>query len=935
MSTNAAEQHFPLEITPDTTANKAARLMLDHHLDMVKVTANGRTVGILTRTHLLGVLADGTSLHTRVESLMNKDPEFAQWTEDLESFTLDLKAEIPEVPGEGWKDRVLHYFRQQVKQERKAWRGYLDGVYNPIVGVDKFGRVNIFNKAAGKTTGLEPRQAYGKDVREIFNNSQLTNIVRSGQTQLFRRIDTVGKTFLSSRSPVMVDNEIIGAVAVLTETSDLEKVVQELESTRQLNRQLDAIIESSFDGLYICDGQGVTLRINKSFERILGVTSAEVVGRNMADLVAEGVFSRSGTLLALKRRETVTIPLTSRIGKTALVTSVPIFNVEGNIVMVVTNVRDMTELIELEKRLERVEDQRQKELNAVFESSFDGLYICDGEGNTLRINKAFERIMGVTSAEVVGRNMADLVSEGVFSRSGTLLALQRRERVTIPLQSKIGKKALVTSTPIFDDQSHIILVVTNVRDMTELTELERRLEHSEDRRQRELAAVFESSFDGLYISDGEGNTLRINKAFERILGVSADEVVGRNMADLVREGVFSRSGTLLALQRREQVTIPLEANTGKTALVTSTPIFDDSGNIVLVVTNVRDMTELNDLHVKVEHLEGLSRFYQAELTHLKLQNRRNCIAHSRKMRDLLQMITHVASVDSTVLIQGESGVGKEVIADVLHSYSVRKDHPFIKVNCGAIPANLLESELFGYEPGAFTGASKSGKAGMFELAHEGTLFLDEISEMPLDLQVKLLRVLQDKQVFRVGGNKPMTVDTRILAGTNRNLQQMVASQLFRQDLFYRLNVIPVYVPPLRERREDIPVLSKYFLDYYNRKHQMSKILSSEAIQPMLIYDWPGNIRELENLIERLVVTNLHDTVTKDDVHSCLELANIQGEVDTDLLPLPVAIEQTERRLLQKAFTLHNSTYKVAKALGISQPSVVRKAAKYGIKESGR
>ncbi|NLX89292.1 MAG: sigma 54-interacting transcriptional regulator [Syntrophomonadaceae bacterium] len=935
MSTQTAEQHFPLEITPDTTANKAARFMLDHHLDMVKVTANGKTVGVLTRAHLLEIIASGIPPETKVDTLMNRDPEFAQYADDLESFASELQREIPTIPGEGWKDRVLYYFQRQIKRERKTWRAYLDGVYNPIVGVDKYGRINIFNKASSKVTGVEQKQAYGKDIREIFNNSQLTNIVRSGQTELLRRIDTVGKTFLSSRSPVVVDNEIVGAVAVLQETSDLEKVVQELESTRQLNRQLDAIIESSFDGLYICDGQGVTMRINKSFERILGVTAAEVVGRNMADLVAEGVFSRSGTLLALKRRETVTIPLTSRIGKTALVTSVPIFDNDGNIVMVVTNVRDMTELIELEKRLERVEDRRQKELNAVFESSFDGLYICDGEGNTLRINKAFERIMGVTAEEVVGRNMADLVAEGVFSRSGTLLALQRRERVTIPLQSKIGKKALVTSTPIFDDQSNIVLVVTNVRDMTELMELERRLEHAEDRRQRELAAVFESSFDGLYISDGEGNTLRINKAFERILGVKAEDIVGRNMADLVREGVFSRSGTLLALQRREQVTIPLEANTGKTALVTSTPIFDDSGNIVLVVTNVRDMTELNELHVKVEHLEGLSRFYQAELTHLKLQNRRNCIAHSRKMRELLQMITHVASVDSTVLIQGESGVGKEVIADVLHSYSNRKDHPFIKVNCGAIPANLLESELFGYEPGAFTGASKSGKAGMFELADKGTLFLDEISEMPLDLQVKLLRVLQDKQVFRVGGSRPISVDTRILAGTNRNLQQMVTAGQFRQDLYYRLNVIPVYVPPLRERREDIPVLSKYFLDYYNRKHQMSKVLSSDAIKPLLLYDWPGNIRELENLIERLVVTNLHDTITADDVHSCLELTSIQGEVDTDLMPLPEAIEQTERRLLQKAFSLHNSTYKVAKVLGISQPSVVRKAAKYGIKESGR
>jgi PAS domain S-box-containing protein len=935
MSSTITEHHSSLEIAPDTTAKKAARFMLDHHLDMVKVTSNGITVGILTREHLLEIITNGTSAQVQVETLMNKDPEFVDYADNLESFATDLQAKIPDAPGEGWKDRALFYFQKQIKRERKAWRGYLDAVYNPIVGVDKYGRVNIFNKAAQKITGVDSRQAYGMDVREIFNNSELKHILRSGQTQLMRRIHTVGKTFLSSRSPVVVDHEIIGAVALLHETSDLEKVVQELESTRQLNRQLDAIIESSFDGLYICDGEGNTLHINKSFERILGVTSAEVVGRNMADLVAEGVFSRSGTLLALKRRETVTIPLQSRIGKTALVTSVPIFDSDDNIVLVVTNVRDMTELIELERRLERVEDRRQKELHAVFESSFDGLYICDGEGTTLRINKAFERILGVTSAEVVGRNMADLVAEGVFSRSGTLLALQRRERVTIPLESATGKKALVTSTPIFDDQSNIVLVITNVRDMTELIELERRLEHSEDRRQRELAAVFESSFDGLYICDGEGNTLRINKAFERILGVTSTEVVGRNMADLVREGVFSRSGTLLALRQREQVTIPLEANTGKTALVTSTPIFDESGNIVLVVTNVRDMTELNDLHVKVEHLEGLSRFYQAELTQLKLQNRRKCIAHSRKMRELIQMITHVASVDSTVLIQGESGAGKEVIADILHSYSGRKSHPFIKVNCGAIPANLLESELFGYEPGAFSGASKTGKAGMFELANEGTLFLDEIGDMPLDLQVKLLRVLQDKQIFRVGGNRPIDVNVRILAGTNRNLQQMVTTQLFRQDLFYRLNVIPVYVPPLRERREDIPVLSQYFLDYYNRKHQMGKRLSSDALKPMLLYDWPGNIRELENLIERLVVTTLHDTITMDDVHSCLELASIQGELDTDLMPLPIAVEQTERRLLQKALSLHNSTYKVAKALGISQPSVVRKIAKYGLKESGR
>lgn len=811
MNTQPAHEPTPITVSQDLHLPEATRFMLDNQSDMVKVTnEHGNIVGMITRNIILLEVAKGLSGDLRVKDVMTQDPEYMDWADDLEHFAADLEAGAPDLPAQGWKDRVLQYFYQRTKTERKAWRGYIDGISNPVIGVDRYGRINVFNKAAEKITGIIAKQAYGKDVSEIFDNSEIKYVLQSGEKHHLRKIHTVGKNFLSSRSPVVVDRNIVGAVSILQETSDLEKVVQELEYTRQLNQQLDAIIESSFDGLYI----------------------------------------------------------------------------------------------------------------------------CDGKANTLRINKSFERIMGVTSSEVVGRNMADLVSEGVFSRSGTLLALQRRERVTIPLQSRNGKTALVTSTPIFDDQSNIVLVVTNVRDMTELKDLERRLEHSEDRRQRELSAVFESSFDGLYISDGEGNTLRINKAFERILGVTSAQVVGRNMADLVREGVFSRSGTLLALQRRERVTIPLEANTGKTALVTSTPIFDDQGNIVLVVTNVRDMTELNELHVKVEHLEGLSRFYQNELTHLRLQNRKKCIAHSRKMRDLLQMITHVASVDSTVLIQGESGSGKEVIADVLHSYSGRKDNPFIKVNCGAIPANLLESELFGYEPGAFSGASKTGKAGMFELAQEGSIFLDEIGEMPLDLQVKLLRVLQDKQIFRVGGNRPINVNVRILAGTNRNLQQMVANQQFRQDLFYRLNVIPVFVPPLRERREDIPVLSQYFLDYYNRKHQMGKRLSSDALKPMLLYDWPGNIRELENLIERLVVTTLHDTITSDDVHACLELASFQGEVDVELMPLPLAIENTERRLLQKAFSVYNSTYKVAGALGISQPSVVRKAAKYGIKENG-
>jgi len=254
----------------------------------------------------------------------------------------------------------------------------------------------------------------------------------------------------------------------------------------------------------------------------------------------------------------------------------------------------------------------------------------------------------------------------------------------------------------------------------------------------------------------------------------------------------------------------------KEVLATSNPIFDKEDKIILVVTNVRDITELNELQRKLEQVEELNRLYKTELQQLKLQNSRQLVMNSPKMKELLNMVMRVAKVDSTVLIQGESGVGKELIAEIIHSNSNRKFGPLIKVNCGAIPENLLESELFGYEAGAFTGANKTGKAGFFELAKGGVLFLDEIGELPLGLQVKLLRVLQDKEIVRVGGGQPIKVDCRILAATNRDLEEMISSNRFRSDLYYRLNVISLNIPPLRERKEEIPVLASYFLERLNK-----------------------------------------------------------------------------------------------------------------------
>jgi transcriptional regulator with PAS, ATPase and Fis domain len=358
-------------------------------------------------------------------------------------------------------------------------------------------------------------------------------------------------------------------------------------------------------------------------------------------------------------------------------------------------------------------------------------------------------------------------------------------------------------------------------------------------------------------------------------------------------------------------------------------------------TTVQDLISMDNIHAdftaqKLPQQKSQLSPSNDNLLRFKSPTSKQFVIHSPRMKELVKIATRIARVDSTVLIQGESGVGKELIADVIHTNSNRKKGPLIKINCGAIPENLLESEFFGYEPGAFSGASKNGKIGLFELAAGGILFLDEIGDMPLSLQVKLLRVLQDKEITRVGGIKKLSVDIRILTGTNRNLNEMILNGQFRQDLFYRLNVIPIRVPALRERLEDIPVLSNYFMDYFNKKYRTSNInktLDPNVIAYFMDHDWPGNVRELENLIERLVVTTAHDKILVDDLPLWLNRSHYNADLDLESVSLRCAVEDTERKILENAFSRCKSTYEIARALDVNQSTVVRKAAKYGITRS--
>lgn len=476
-----------------------------------------------------------------------------------------------------------------------------------------------------------------------------------------------------------------------------------------------------------------------------------------------------------------------------------------------------------------------------------------------------------------------------------------------------------------------------LRDISEYESMSSELDRITDM-SKELKAIIDSSFDGIFVTDGKSTALKVNKAYERITGIKSEEVVGKTMTSLVEDGVYDESATLKVLGEKRPVTIVQHImKTGKTVVVTGNPVFDDDGNIFRVVTNVRDVTELNLLMEKLNKMEQLQSQYEIEIQQLRknADDPKDFVIKSKKMKEIYALALKLAEVDSTVLIQGDSGVGKEVVSEIIHRHGTRRDKPFIKISCAAIPENLLESELFGYASGAFTGANKGGRAGIFELAHGGTIFLDEIGEMPMSLQVKLLRVLQEREIIRIGGSKPIKVDIRIMAATNRDLEEMVQAKQFRKDLFFRLNVVPIVIPPLCERREAIIHFVYFFLKKHNRKYGLSKQITNEALDAMMSYDWPGNVRELENIIEQLLVMAQGEVITADDLPSRLR-NNLSPTRSTSVeaKTLKVALREYEHRLLKTAIEQHGSSRKVAKVLGINQSTVVRKANRLGIQFGG-
>ncbi|MBE6009002.1 MAG: PAS domain S-box protein [Lachnospiraceae bacterium] len=447
--------------------------------------------------------------------------------------------------------------------------------------------------------------------------------------------------------------------------------------------------------------------------------------------------------------------------------------------------------------------------------------------------------------------------------------------------------------------------------------------------------------DGVYIADEKGVTLYVNDSFLELSGLKRETLINENLRTMVSEGRVPTSNCLEVIKSKKPVSSIIKYYSGKDCLVSGTPVFDSKGKLKRVVSIIRDVSELQKLRSDLEKTASLSSIYERKLNEMSINATDTINTKNKQMEEIYSLASSISNVDSTILLTGESGVGKDFFANYIHKISSRKNAPFLKINCSAIPEHLLESELFGYEPGAFTGASQKGKPGLFEVANNGTLFLDEIGEMPYPLQAKLLAVLQDKKMYRIGGSKAINIDARIIAATNVDLEQLIAEKKFRLDLYYRLNVINFEVPPLRERKEDIVFFSNTFLNEFNNKYGKCRYFSPELYNAFLNYGWPGNIREMKNIIERLVIIAkenlISDQLFYDQIMpSKKTVSTIQkdeSDVYTTRVTSPVLkknLEDYEIYLLRSAIVKHKTLSDAANALGIDLSTLVRKKKKYGL-----
>jgi len=557
----------------------------------------------------------------------------------------------------------------------------------------------------------------------------------------------------------------------------------------------------------------------------------------------------------------------------------------------------------------------------IINSSSNGLIVVDSDGILVFYNQAAKKVLQKDFLQLGGKHISMASKEiwedhkGIFSTGKPQLC----KKISLN-----GQVMIVNLNPIRKD-GKIVGILGIIQDLPKFEQITSELT-TYRAMVNEMDDIFEALYDGLLITDGDGRVLRTNSSWEKISGFHNVDVIGKKVTELENEGYCSKSAALMAIEQKETVNIQYKLYTGREVLSSATPIFGDDGNVSMVVVNVRDLTDIRRLTQQLEKSKKLTEKYQSKLKELKTQifKHDDIIAESKSMKEVLDLAMRVANVDASVLITGETGVGKEVVAKFIHNHSERRSKGlFLTINCGAIPENLLETELFGYESGAFTGASSGGKPGLFEAAEGGTIILDEIGELSLNLQVKLLSAIQEREITRVGAVKSKKIDIRVIAITNRDLKKMTEDGTFRKDLYFRLNVVPIYISSLRERKDDILHLINFFLGKFNLAYNKNVYLSRVVIDHLISYEWPGNIRELSNIIERLVVVISHDEIVSEDLPDNLR-GGVSGFTIGQFECLKDAVTQVEMRLMQEAIKKYGSVQQAALQLKMNPSTIYRK-----------
>ncbi|KAB2334843.1 PAS domain-containing protein [Cytobacillus depressus] len=575
----------------------------------------------------------------------------------------------------------------------------------------------------------------------------------------------------------------------------------------------------------------------------------------------------------------------------------------------------------IEQARHHINELRLKDINLLLHGAGVGIVRTNVDYQIEFINETAENILGISSSFLLLRNYKTLLTndknldkvlegETLISVNSSINFKQISGNF-YPLQVDGNITGLVHvffSREVFEEAVQELDFVRNLNS--------------------DLQAVYASSQEQILVIDGSGRIIRVAGMFLKDFWKveTPEKIIGKNIDEFSKNNIFQPNVFDLCKKQKKKVTAIQDSAGSSRVWSVATPVYHE-GKLEKVVVLSRDITQQSSSLKDQSEKDADQALHNRQE---KNNKEKRLVYRSKKIEQLVIEIKRVAQFNSTILLEGESGVGKEVFAQKIHTASPRNNQAFVRINCGAIPENLIESELFGYEKGSFTGADKNGKAGLFEIANNGTLFLDEIGELPLNMQVKLLRVLQEREVTRIGGVRPLSINVRIITATNKDLREMVNQGDFREDLYYRLYVIPFRIPALNERKEDIFPLSIHFLEQFKQMYDIKKSFTPEAIEVLETYTWPGNVRELQNIVERLILLTEGEWIQREHV-----LKYLYGEVKKkkkqlfvlELMPLKEAVEELETQLIERGMQKYRTADKLSKVLGVSPATISRRIKK--------